>query len=185
MARGTGSGSESAQSRTRDVAAASDWPTAWQPDADDPSGDGGVWGSDGNEYWGLYGAAGAIFRNEEDGVERFFLVLCSGMTFDGGVWGSPGGARDRDEDPLAAALRETGEEIGTEPEASEVLFEHVFEPCPEWRYTTFVVAAQTRFAQSSSNWETNGSGWFAREELASMPVHPGVLAAIAAFDASS
>jgi 8-oxo-dGTP pyrophosphatase MutT (NUDIX family) len=156
---------------------------AWNRSLDGQSGDGFVTASDGREYWGKFGASGCLFRHGEGGEERFFLILRAMESEDGGVWGSPGGARNRGEDLLQAALRETGEEIGEIPAVSEARFTHVFDP-GFWRYTTFVVDVDEQFEQTASNWETDGAGWFTRAELKTINVHPGVLNALAAFDAA-
>jgi len=160
---------------------------AWNMSVEHGSGDGFVNCSDGRSYWGIYGAAGVIFRHvaSGDGEERFFLVLRSDSTEDGGVWGCPGGALDLNEQPLAGALRETFEETGYAPaDAEAALYEHVYEPGPEWSYRTFVVDADQHFEQSEANWETDDAGWFTRAEMAELDLHPGVAAALAAFDAS-
>jgi 8-oxo-dGTP diphosphatase len=52
----------------------------------------------------------------------------------------------------------------------------VFEPCPEWHYTTVVVEVADMFGDSI-NFETDAVGWFSPREVDELPVHAGFAAA--------
>ena len=89
-----------------------------------------------------------------------------------GSWSFPGGALERDEEPLAGAYREVEEEIGHRIEGL-VVGEHVHQPVPEWAYTTYVVDVPDQFVRElEHDWETEESGWFTEEEMRAMRLHP-------------
>lgn len=140
------------------------------------SGDGFLYCDDGHVRWGLHGAAGALFVcNGDRGIEAL-VQLRSARAHEGGTWSCPGGALDRGESPLAGALRETTEEVGTPPEPVEVLGDHVFAPAGNWRYTTFVIAVPERFGRAA-NFETTEVRWCSGDEIDGLPMHPGFAAA--------
>ena len=71
------------------------------------SGDGWVTLSSGRVKWGLFGAAGMLLRHEDS----LLLARRSEWVHGGnGQWSVPGGAIDKDELPVDAALREFDEE---------------------------------------------------------------------------
>lgn len=141
------------------------------------SGDGFIRCGDGHVRWGLYGAAGVVFVHDDGGGGRTVLLqLRSSMSHEGGTWSCPGGAIDLGETPIEAALREAGEEVGDPPEGYRVLGEHVFEPAPEWSYTTAVVEVPERFG-APLNFETAAVEWVGVDEVAARPLHPGFGAA--------
>ena len=112
------------------------------------SGDGFVHCSDGQMRWGLYGAAGVVFVTASVDGPLVMLQLRSGWSHEGGTWSCPGGALEYGEEPLAGALREASEEVGVPADAARLLGEYVFDPAPEWQYTTVVVEVDGPFGLS-------------------------------------
>lgn len=126
--------------------------------------------------WGLYGASGVLIRNrDDDGVERFFLAQRGGhVDGGGGTWAVPGGALDAGETPTQGALREFREEIKATDVELDIHTEHLDQVHEEWSYTTVIADARQRFdAPAKLDWETKAVGWFTREEISAMPLHPG------------
>ena len=132
--------------------------------------------SDGHVRWGLYGAAGVVFVVRFPEGPRVMLQKRSAAAHEGGTWSCAGGALDRDEDPLAGALREASEEIGQIPEDIAVLGSVVFRPADDWSYTTFVVVAPSEFG-ASMNFETDAVSWDSPDEVEQRPLHAGFAAA--------
>lgn len=88
-------------------------------------GDGNGWviHADGTRRWGRFGAAGLLLRAPDPADPRVPLVLLqhrAKWTASGDTWALAGGARDSHEDAPAAALRETEEEAGIDPDAVRV-----------------------------------------------------------------
>lgn len=140
------------------------------------SGDGFVRCSDGHIRWGLFGAAGAIFVVRTADDVAVMLQKRSAFAHEGGTWSCAGGALGMGESPLAGALREAAEEIGTIPDGARVLGQYVFAPCDDWHYTTLVVEVAHRFGDSI-NFETDAVQWFHPDEVAALGLHPGFAAA--------
>lgn len=140
------------------------------------SGDGFLHCDDGHVRWGRYGAAGALFVYQgERGIEAL-MQLRSARAHEGGTWSCPGGAIDRGESPLVAALRETTEEVGAPPEPYELLGDYVFAPAGDWRYVTSVIRVSRRFG-APTNFETTEVRWCTGAEIDRLPLHPGFAAA--------
>ena len=124
------------------------------------SGDGFVQCSDGHMRWGIYGAAGVVFVTPRtEALPLVMLQLRSGWSHEGGTWSCPGGALEYGEDPLSGALREASEEVGV-PAAARYLGQYVFDPAPEWRYTTVVVEVDGPFGLTM-NFESDAVEWVA------------------------
>jgi 8-oxo-dGTP diphosphatase len=141
------------------------------------SGDGFLRCSDGHIRWGIYGAAGVVFMHRSaDGEVRVMLQKRSAFSHEGGTWSCAGGALDLGETPLEGALREASEEVGVIPANHMLRGSWVFEPCPEWHYTTVVVEVSDLFGESM-NFETDAVGWFTPAEVDALPVHAGFAAA--------
>lgn len=104
------------------------------------------------------------------------MQLRSRFAHEGGTWSCPGGAVNRDECPLDAALREAGEEVGAPPEPFELLGDHVFAPAGDWRYVTSVIRVPTPFGRAA-NFETSEVRWCTGGEIDALPLHPGFAAA--------
>lgn len=142
------------------------------------SGDGFVQVADGSMRWGLYGAAGVLFRHRADDVTTYFVALRSQWTHQGGTWAIPGGALDSDEEPLTGALREFFEEIGRIPAQYEVAETHV-DDHGGWSYTTLVVDVPERFdLPESLHWETADVRWVTTDELAQLELFPAFRATL-------
>jgi 8-oxo-dGTP pyrophosphatase MutT (NUDIX family) len=142
------------------------------------SGDGFVHCSDGQMRWGLFGAAGVVFVRPRDGGELplVMLQLRSGWSHEGGTWSCPGGALDLGEDPLHGALREASEEVGVPRDRARVLGKYVFDPAPEWQYTTVVVEVDGPFGLSM-NFESDAVEWVPTDRVHELPLHAGFAAA--------
>ncbi|AZA12689.1 bifunctional nicotinamide mononucleotide adenylyltransferase/ADP-ribose pyrophosphatase [Corynebacterium choanae] len=127
-------------------------------------GDGWAAGPGGTTRWGRYGAAGLLLVVPVDTAphhpapdRREPLVLLqhrSPHTASGDTWGLPGGARNSDEDVIAAALRETEEETGIHPADVTVhttlqtagpypADPHRPELAANWTYTVVIATAAT------------------------------------------
>lgn len=130
--------------------------------------------------WGLYGASGVLIRNvDEHGTERFFLAQRGGSVEGGnGQWAVPGGALDEGETPEQGALREFREEIRTDHEDLQVHSQYRDQVHEEWAYTTVIATSPTQFSPPEKlDWETKATGWFTRDQIASMELHPGFASA--------
>ena len=130
------------------------------------SGDGFVVLADGSRRWGVYGAAGVLARHvDEEGSAWYFLARRSLHTHQGGTWAVPGGALDRGEEPVVAALREFNEEIGPFGEAYQVVEVHE-DDHGGWAYWTVVVEVPERFGVPGMlGWETAEARWVTESEL--------------------
>ena len=148
------------------------------------SGDGFVRVADGSVRWGLYGAAGILFRHRSAGGEgggdddRFFVALRAGWTHQGGTWSVPGGALDAGEDALDGALREFAEEIGMVPHRYEVAARYV-DDHGGWSYTTILVDVPEPFPSPRLlRWETDDVAWVSTDQLLGLDLHPSFRAAL-------
>ena len=75
----------------------------------------------GAHYWGRHGAAGLLLRAlRPDGTAAVLLQHRAPWSHQGGTWALPGGARDSDESPEDAAVREAHEEAGLSREQVRV-----------------------------------------------------------------
>lgn len=64
--------------------------------------------TNGHTHWGPRGAAGLLLAREG----RALMQLRAAWVHRGGTWALPGGARERGESSVQAALRESAEELG-------------------------------------------------------------------------
>lgn len=85
-------------------------------------GDGWAVMADGTTFWGVMGAAGLFLVTPDDHV---LVQLRALWTNRGGTWAIPGGARNPEETPAQAALRETHEETSVDLSNIRVLGECV------------------------------------------------------------
>jgi len=133
--------------------------------------------SDGQMRWGLFGAAGVVFVTaRDDAPPLVMLQLRSGWSHEGGTWSCPGGALEYGEEPLAGALREASEEVGVPTDAARLLGQYVFDPAPEWRYTTVVVEVDGPFGLSM-NFESDAVEWVPTDRVDGRALHAGFAAA--------
>lgn len=131
----------------------------------------------GQRHWGRYGAAGLLLTDaDRTGV---LLQKRSRHVHSGGTWSVPGGALERGEDPVAAALREAHEEAGLRARDLVVDRTIVGTDHGTWSYT-YVVAegprpavAELRVAGSTS-WEADRTTWVDLDRVGSYRLHPGL-----------
>lgn len=139
------------------------------------SGDGWAAGPSGIRVWGKFGAAGLFLVAGRE----VLLQHRAAWTNHGNTWGIPGGARDLQESPTQAALRETHEECAIAPADVEVLDTQVTAgPYPaagdlpgEWTYTT--VLARTRSGlrlPTTANEESHELRWVGLDEVEKLPL---------------
>jgi 8-oxo-dGTP pyrophosphatase MutT (NUDIX family) len=120
----------------------------------------------GHTHWGPRGAAGLLVAN--DG--QVLLQLRARWAHQGGTWSIPGGARERGESSVDAALREAHEELGIERASVETVGSYVAE-CGGWLYET-VFAHATERLRLEDRAESAGHRWVAADEVDSMKLHP-------------
>lgn len=151
-------------------------------------GDGWAAGPDGRKQWGRFGAAGLFLVADTDREPSVLLQLRALWTADGGTWGIPGGARDSHETPAEAALRETAEEAGVDPDAVKVLGEVVTAgPYPAddrrpelpggWTYTTVVASTSSELA-TTRNDESDDLRWVPLSRVDELHLHPAFATAL-------
>jgi 8-oxo-dGTP diphosphatase len=131
----------------------------------------------GHMHWGRFGAVGLLgYVSGRPGAgpqsARVLLARRSRWGQHGGTWGPPGGARDSDEPPIAAALREAAEECGLPPGGVNVqgmlLDDH-----GGWSYRTYVGAAGALFPVRAASPEITEARWVNAADVASLRLHPG------------
>lgn len=118
--------------------------------------------------------AGMLFFCPADG--SIFLARRSAFVSMPGVWGLPGGTIEPGESPIAAAVREAIEEVGSVPDGA-----FLSDVASHGGYTTFVaiVPARTRRTwRPRLNWENDHAGWFTARTMPA-PIHPGVARVLA------
>lgn len=89
----------------------------------------------------------------------------------GGTWSIPGGARERGETSVQAALRETEEELGLPADAFDVRGAYVA-TCGGWTYET-VMAVPLRALEIANLAETHDHRWVPADAVVDLPLHPG------------
>ncbi|MDQ2838221.1 MAG: NUDIX hydrolase [Actinomycetota bacterium] len=138
------------------------------------SGDGWTTCASGHRHWGLFGAAGLLLVDKDK--DRVILQHRAPWTHEGDSWGVPGGARDSDEDPLAAAVREAGEEAALSAADVDPIGLYV-DDHDGWSYTTVVARATRALHPIAANAESVSVRWHAISEVAELPLHSGFAAA--------
>lgn len=130
-----------------------------------------------DEGWvrGRWGTRGAGILFVAPGP-MFLLLQRSADVTEPGTWGIPGGAIPVDAwtgvymDPLAAALKETFEEVGLVPELD--VLEEWSDGSPAYPYTTYL--ARSEAFRPRLDWESSAWGWFTPAEVVRLRLHPGV-----------
>ena len=140
---------------------------------------------------GRHGAAGLLLRAlRADGALAVLLQHRAPWSHQGGTWGLPGGARDSHETPEQAAVREANEEAGLVADQVIVRISVVTAEVgsdaggASWSYTT-VIADAPELLETVPNRESSELRWVAEDEVADLPLHPGIrreLAAVARGD---
>ncbi len=122
--------------------------------------------ANGHSHWGRLGAAGLLLAR--DG--RVLVQLRAAWTHRGGTWALPGGARERGESALEAALRESEEELGLAATYVEVCGSRAAD-CGGWVYETVLgtVVGEPTIRDRS---ESDGHRWVPEDEVESMALHP-------------
>jgi 8-oxo-dGTP diphosphatase len=132
----------------------------------------------GHAHWGRRGAAGLLLA--EGG--RVLLQLRARWAHQGGTWSIPGGARERGETWVQAAIREAGEELGVAAHEVEVRGSSSAS-CGGWTYET-VLAVPTGRLELSDLSESDGHAWVPVSGVADLPLHPSFRTAWSAPDSA-
>jgi 8-oxo-dGTP pyrophosphatase MutT (NUDIX family) len=132
----------------------------------------------GHVHHGEFGAAGVLIRHKgDDGKVRYLLQKRSAEEDDPGTWSLPGGALLAGETALQGAFREAQEEMGPFPPSVSEHHHVVDDHGDGWAFTTIVCDTPEMFhpdlANSETPGESSGFGWFTREEIGDLPLHPG------------
>jgi 8-oxo-dGTP diphosphatase len=121
----------------------------------------------GHRHWGKYGAAGLLVHHGD----MVLLQLRSGLSIGPETWGLFGGARDSDESPVAAALRETAEESTLDVSTVRVRG-LVREDHRGWSYDTVVADVETMPEVAPLSWESTDARWVPAEDVSAMELFP-------------
>jgi len=125
----------------------------------------------GHRHWGKYGAAGLLLHH--DGM--VLLQQRSALSLGPETWGLFGGAREKDEPPVTAALREAGEESTLD--ISAVRIRGVLrEDHQGWAYDTVIADVETRPEVAPASWESMDARWVPTGEVAGMDLFPSFAA---------
>ncbi len=125
----------------------------------------------GHRHWGTYGAAGLLVHH--DGL--VLLQQRSALSLGALTWGLFGGARERDEAPVTAALRETAEESTLDVSAVRVRGV-LREDHGGWAYETVVGDLPGKLDVQPASWESADARWVPVDEVGSMDLFPAFAA---------
>ena len=120
----------------------------------------------GHVHWGPRGAAGLLIAHDGQAL----LQLRARWAHQGGTWSIPGGARERGESSVQAALREAHEELGVEAESVAPEGPYVAD-CGGWRYET-VFARAAAPLRLEDRAESAGHRWVPAEDVDRLDLHP-------------
>lgn len=133
----------------------------------------------GDRHWGRYGAAGLLLTDL--GRSGVLLQRRSIHVHEGGSWSVPGGAIDRGESAVDAALREANEEAGIDASTLTVVRSILGTDHGDWTYT-YVVAETERpqtaelVSAGSMRWEAETTTWVDLDRVPSLDLHPAMRA---------
>lgn len=119
-------------------------------------------------HWGRHGAAGLLLTTPDR--SRVLLQLRSGRVLSPGTWALPGGALERGEGVVAAALRETQEEAGIDPDTVTLLGTRPGLVHPRWSYTYVLGTTPSDAPVDHLSWEVAEHRWFDVPDVP--PLHP-------------
>jgi 8-oxo-dGTP diphosphatase len=117
----------------------------------------------GHRHWGAYGAAGLLVHHEG----MVLLQLRSALSLGPQTWGLFGGARDRDEAPVTAALRETAEESTLDVSKVRVRG-YLREDHGGWHYDTVVGDLPEPQEVGPGDWESQDARWVPADDVEGM-----------------
>ncbi|HCB03672.1 MAG TPA: NUDIX hydrolase [Nocardioides bacterium] len=120
----------------------------------------------GHAHWGRRGAAGLLLA--ESG--RVLLQLRAKWAHQGGTWSIPGGARERGESAVDAALREAAEEMSIRGREVEVRSSYVA-TCGGWSYET-VLAVPSGPVHLAHLSESDAHLWADVDDVGRLSLHP-------------
>ena len=136
------------------------------------SGDGWTTCGLGHRHWGRFGAAGLLLRSAPGAEGAVGLQLRVDWSHHGGTWGVLGGARNADETPVGAALREAGEEASIEPHQVQLEASYL-DDHGGWSYTTVIGSTDGEIALAPRGSESVAVRWVPAEQVGALSLHPG------------
>ena len=122
--------------------------------------------TNGHAHWGRRGAAGLLLAERG----RVLLQLRARWAHQGGTWSIPGGARERGESWVDAALREAREELGLSRHDVDVRGSSRA-TCGGWTYET-VLGVPIGVLRLADLAESDGHAWVPADEVEDLPLHP-------------
>ena len=134
--------------------------------------------TDGHSHWGPRGAAGLLLAQGGS----LLLQLRASWAHQGGTWSVPGGARERGETAVEAALREAHEELGLDVGAVDVRGSSVAW-CGGWSYETVLAVPRTALSIFDRA-ESEAHAWVPSADVAALPLHPAFRTAWTASDSA-
>ncbi|MGA8255464.1 MAG: NUDIX hydrolase [Nocardioides sp.] len=128
--------------------------------------------TEGHAHWGPRGAAGLLVARGGAAL----LQLRARWAHQGGTWSIPGGAIERHESSVEAALREAEEELGLT--ASTVTVQGLWTAdCGGWTYKTVLAAPTTAELELRDLAESAGHAWVPAADVEGHHLHPAFRAA--------
>ena len=130
--------------------------------------------------WGRSGAGLLIIHLKKE--YELLLLKRSGSVMDPYLWSIPGGARkeinNTMENPLITAVSESLEEMRSVPKGRIRKEPYVYnQPNTIFNYHTFILEIYSPERENfipALNWEHTGYGWFNKDELKKIKLHPGL-----------